>query len=130
VNRRVWKCDELAVRVSTFADGRPPGDNIMNSSLTYAVLLSFAVLFSCTADNRYGPMHGPGSGWPMMHYGYGGWFMWLILVIVVAIAIYFIVQTQRRGSVSETPLEILKKRYAKGEITKEEYNRLKQDLSE
>ncbi len=56
--------------------------------------------------------------------------MWLILVIVVAIAIYFIVQTQRRGSVSETPLEILKKRYAKGEITKEEYDRLKQDLSE
>jgi putative membrane protein len=65
----------------------------------------------------------------MMHYGYGGWFMWLILVMVVAIAVYFIVQAQRGGSVRETPLEILKKRYAKGEITKEQYDRMKQDLS-
>jgi len=102
----------------------------MNASLTYAVLLSFAVLFSCTADNRYGPMHGPGGSWPMMHYGYGGWFMWLIIVIVVAIAIYFLMQAQKGRTTGETPLEILKKRYAKGEITEEEYNRLKQDLTE
>jgi putative membrane protein len=66
----------------------------------------------------------------MMHYGYGGWFMWLILVIVVAIAIYFIVQAQRGGGAREMPLEILKKRYAKGELTKEEYDRIKRDLSE
>jgi putative membrane protein len=56
--------------------------------------------------------------------------MWLILVIVVAIAIYVIVQAQRGGSVRETPLEILQKRYAKGEITKEEYDKMKRDLSE
>lgn len=65
----------------------------------------------------------------MMHYGFGGWFMWLILVIVVALAIYFIVQAKRGGSARETPLEILNKRYAKGEITKEEYDRLRRDLS-
>jgi len=74
-------------------------------------------------------MHGPGGGWPMMHYGYGGWLMGLILVIVIAMAIYFIVQAQRGGSSRETPLEILNKRYAKGEITKEEYDRLRRDLS-
>ncbi len=102
----------------------------MKAYLTYAVMLPFAALASCAGEDRYGPMSGPGGGWPMMHYGYGGWFMWLILVIVVAIAIYFIVQAQRGGSIRETPLEILKKRYAKGEITKEEYDRMRQDLSE
>ncbi len=29
----------------------------------------------------------------------------------------------------ETPLEILKKRYARGEISKEEYEQMKRDLS-
>jgi len=102
----------------------------MKTFLTHAVLLSVTTLFSCSSDDRYGPMHGPGGGWPMMHYGYGGWIMWLILVIVVAIAIYFIAQAQKGRTARETPLEILKTRYAKGEITKEDYDRMKQDLSE
>jgi putative membrane protein len=102
----------------------------MKKYLTCLSLLSFAALFSCTTDDQYWPMHGSQGGWPMMHYGYGGWLMWLILLIVVAMAIYYIVQTQRSGSIRETPLEILKKRYAKGEISKEEYDRLKRDLSE
>jgi putative membrane protein len=102
----------------------------MKILLTCSVLFSVASLFSCTGDNRYGPMYGPGGGWPMMHYGYGGWFMWLIPVIVVAIVIYLIMQTRGGRTAPETPLEILKKRYAKGEITKEQYDRMKQDLSE
>jgi putative membrane protein len=101
----------------------------MKKYLTHAVSLSAAALFSCSSDDRYGPMYGPGGGWPMMHYGYGGWFVWLLLVIVVAIAIYYFVQAQKGGSVRDTSLGILKKRYAKGEITKEEYDRIKRDLS-
>jgi len=87
------------------------------------------LLGSCYRDNQYGPMHGPGGGWPMMHYGYGGWFMWLLPVIVIIIALYLIMRAQKGRTTQETPLEILKKRYAKGEITKEEYDRMKQDLS-
>jgi putative membrane protein len=102
----------------------------MKAYLTYAVLLPFTALASCAGEDRYGPMSGPGGGWPMMHYGYGGWFMWLILLIVVIIAIYFVMQSRRGGNVRETPLEILRTRYANGEITKEEYDRLKQDLTE
>lgn len=102
----------------------------MRTYVTLAVSLLATTLLSCSSEDRYGPMSGPGGGWPMMHYGYGGWFMWLILLIVIAIAIYFIVQAQKGASVRETPVEILKKRYAKGEITKEEYDRLRRDLSE
>jgi len=37
--------------------------------------------------------------------------------------------TGRRGGVGEAPLDILKRRYARGEITKEDYDRIKQDLA-
>ena len=102
----------------------------MRTFLTCAVMFSVAFLFSCTGDDRYGPMYGPGGGWSMMHYGYGGWVVLLLLVIVIIIAFYLVVQTRKGGTTRETPLEILKKRYAKGEITKEDYDRMKQDLSE
>jgi putative membrane protein len=102
----------------------------MKTFLNHAAWL-FALLFSCSSDNRYGPMHGPGGSWPVMnHYGYGWGFVWLMTVIVSAIALYYYVQLQRARSARETHLEILKKRYAKGEITKEEFDRMKRDLSE
>lgn len=102
----------------------------MKTFLASVVLLSVSSLLSCATYDRYGPMHGPAGGWPMMPYGHGGWFMWLIFVIGVAIALYFIMQAKRGGTIRETPLEILKKRYAKGEITKGEYDRMKRDLTE
>lgn len=102
----------------------------MRAFWVYMILLAVASLFSCASDDRYGPMHGPGGGWPMMPYWFGGWFMWLIPVIVIIIVFYLLMQSQRGRFVRETPLEILKKRYSKGEITKEEYDRIKQDLSE
>ncbi len=58
--------------------------------------------------------------------------MWIIFLILLGVVIYFIVQTVKNknisGDVQETPLSILKKRYAKGEITKEEFDRMKKDL--
>ena len=68
----------------------------------------------------------------MMGYGYGGGFMWIIILILIAVIIYFLVQTSKlsesTGSAKETPLDILKERYAKGEIDKEEFDRMKKDL--
>lgn len=58
--------------------------------------------------------------------------MGVIFLIVLGVAIYFIVQTIRTksagGQAQDTPLDILKKRYAKGGITKEDFEQMKKDL--
>lgn len=61
-----------------------------------------------------------------------GWIFWLIILIVI---VWFVVNqmnknkqdTQSKGQ--ETALDILKKRYAKGEITKEQFEQMKKDLT-
>lgn len=69
--------------------------------------------------------------WGHMSWGYGGWFMWLIFLALIGFVVYFVVRGEKwmkRGGSEETPLDILKKRYARGEITKQEYEKMKQDL--
>lgn len=76
-------------------------------------------------------------GMPMMGWG-GGWglgifggiislLFWIALIIAI---IYFTKHFMRddRGSREDDATEILKKRYAKGEITKEDYDRMKKEL--
>jgi len=50
----------------------------------------------------------------------------------LGIAIYFILKASKAKDVSpqgeDAPLDILKRRYAKGEITPEEFARMKKDL--
>ncbi len=66
---------------------------------------------------------------------YGGWWMIIVWIVVAGLIIWGIVALARRGGASssegqnQTPLDIAKRRYANGEITKEEYERLKKDLS-
>ena len=89
-----------------------------------------------------GAMMGPGmmGGWHMgqgmMGYGYG--FNWIaavlqtILFVVFLGLIIFGVYYFIGGShpkFSERSLDILKERYAKGEITNEEYDRIKRELA-
>lgn len=82
-------------------------------------------------DGSYGPMAGR---WDHMNYGcgFGGMFMWIFFVIIIAVIAYFVTQTLRtktRGPMPhETPLDILKRRYAQGEITKEDYDKMKKDI--
>ena len=93
------------------------------------IMLASPLFFSCAK----GPYNGPMGNWGhMMGYGYGGGFMWLILIIVIGILIYFVLHASKSkgftGSSTETALDILKKRYAKGEITKEEFDKMKADI--
>jgi putative membrane protein len=109
----------------------------MKTYLGLFSLMMTGFLVSCTGDGYYGGQ-GPGRWGHMMYYGYGhgygGMFMWIIFLIIIGLLIYFIVQGQKtKGPTptqNESHLDILKKRYAKGEITKEEYERIKKDLEE
>lgn len=80
------------------------------------------------------------------HYGwgYGMWFFPLIFLTAIAICLvmFFLVgkrcfgpwRNQDRdvtgGTGGETALDILKKRYAKGEISRDEYEQIKKDISQ
>ncbi|MGK9368385.1 SHOCT domain-containing protein [Melioribacter sp. Ez-97] len=70
--------------------------------------------------------HDMGFGWM----GFG-WIFWLIVIAVIVYLIIKITNQKQTDNIypKETPLEILKKRYAKGEISKEEFERIKKDIS-
>jgi putative membrane protein len=60
-----------------------------------------------------------------------GWGMWFIPLLIILL-IYFLVKNNsqtKNGQNAESPMEILKKRYAKGEITKEQFEEMKKDIS-
>jgi putative membrane protein len=72
------------------------------------------------------------DGWWGYHsFGLGGILMWLVPIILIGLLVYFIFQKHgafKGDSTRETPMDIIKKRYARGEITKEEFERMKEEL--
>jgi putative membrane protein len=87
-----------------------------------------------------GPGGGYGMGPGMMGWGYGmGWFMsvimvgfWIAVIAGVVLLVRWVVsvvEKDRGPQPQETALDILKRRYAQGEITKEEYEKIKKDIS-
>jgi putative membrane protein len=65
--------------------------------------------------------------------GYGYWFGWIIGLIIVIIIIWLIVKVVNQKNKLKQPgsmshLDILKNRYAKGEISKVEFEEKKKDL--
>jgi putative membrane protein len=64
---------------------------------------------------------------------FGGW-VWILWIEVIGLVIWGVIALVRRtSSTSNTskksnPLEIAKERYARGEITKEEFEQIKKDL--
>ncbi|MBN2401368.1 MAG: SHOCT domain-containing protein [Spirochaetes bacterium] len=65
-------------------------------------------------------------------YGMGGPFMlilWIAILLLIGFGVYYLVKNKGANQDSnEMPLDILKKRYARGEITKKEYEQMKNDL--
>ena len=68
----------------------------------------------------------------MMYYGHGGMgIMWILFVaIIVVIALWAVREMKKKDTPppSGTPLDILKRRYAKGELTKEQFQDMKKDI--
>jgi len=65
----------------------------------------------------------------------GIFFGWMFKVLIAALIIWFVVHSISRNqnntnakSTTETALDILKKRYAKGEISKEQFEQMRKDI--
>jgi putative membrane protein len=80
-------------------------------------------------------------GWGYGGYGgYGGAFgwigpimmliFWLAIIAGIIFLVRFFIKQGSSGGKPETSLDILKKRYARGEIGREEYEEKKKDLRE
>lgn len=80
-------------------------------------------------------MIGPGGwGW---YRGFGGGLLEsLIAIALIVLVVWGIVSLIRHAdsrpttAIKQTPLDIAKERYAKGQITKEQFDQIKKDLNQ
>ena len=70
------------------------------------------------------------KGWSGMGLHMAGFgLIWILLLIVAAVLLWRVLGSRRSSHKNiETPVNILKQRYARGEITKSEFESLKHDL--
>lgn len=75
----------------------------------------------------------------MMNWGFGLWWLmpfvmiafWIVVIVGIISLIRWLARSERGREIKseETALDILRKRYAKGEISKEDFERMKKDIS-
>jgi putative membrane protein len=67
------------------------------------------------------------------HMGFGTSLVWLVAIVVVAYLIYRLIKSEKILAPSKVSIrgaeEILNERYAKGELTREQYLQMKEDLN-
>lgn len=71
--------------------------------------------------------------YPFNNWMMGGWFMMVLFWVLVILGVVFVVrwigqQNKPSPTEKESALEVLKKRYARGEISKQEFEEKKKDM--
>ena len=94
--------------------------------------LQAAIITTAPSDifAQSGPAYDHMLGWGAgMLWGPLAWIFWLGIVVVVVLLVQrFASGLGNRDKSANEALEILKNRYARGEITKEEYESMRRDL--
>ena len=67
-----------------------------------------------------------GMGWWML---FGGLWMVLFWAILIGAIAWIVAQVARRGDAERNPLDIARERYARGEISAEEFEGIRANLS-
>lgn len=83
-------------------------------------------LFNRTArelmDRGRAPFFGPEL------FGIPTFYLWnLLVVLIIALIFYWLLRSSR---IHETPMDVLKKRYVRGEIDKETFEAMKKDITD
>lgn len=86
-----------------------------------ALFVLIIILFSGGGMMMSGAGFGMGSGIILMVLFWGA-VIWLVISLISNV-------TKRSGETFESAISILKKRYAKGEITKEQYHEMEKELT-
>ena len=113
--------------------------NIKTALIIGGIIVAILIVLPLVFGAIYGWQgYGYGMMGPWMMGGYGGmWFMPILMIVFWGLVIWGIVALVRGVAPSgntgpanqaDSALEILKRRYARGEITKREYEERKKDL--
>jgi putative membrane protein len=112
-----------------------------NATRNILVALAILLVAALALSSTMGGMMGPGMMGPGMTGRWGGWMwgagMWLGGVamllfwgalIVGAVLVFRLLGGLPTRDTNASPLDILKRRYASGEITREQYEQTRKDL--
>ena len=79
---------------------------------------------SVSLDQLMGGEHWPSNG------GFTMFWMFIIMLVITVGVIYLLVNTgkEKNYTKNEDPLAVAKSRYAKGEITKKQFDEIKKDI--
>jgi putative membrane protein len=103
------------------------GNGVLGTGMTGGAMMGGAM-----------PYGAGGMGYGMMYPGLGSILVWVIVLVVVVALVYSLVRSaradgragDRTAGAEGTPLEILSRRYAKGEITKDQFEEMRRTLEE
>jgi|DewCreStandDraft_2_1066082.scaffolds.fasta_scaffold01198_27 putative membrane protein len=111
--------------------------NVQQSNATFAVVIAVLAILLLLPLLWGGLMMGGMMGPGMMRWGEAGspWWLlawaagWLIVAGGLILAVAWAVRLAR-SSARPDPLAILKERYARGELTREQYEQMRRDLQD